>query len=488
MFVFILTRGAYFVKIFYVRARYYSSFKNKSYQLIEGTIYEEAFIMKEDISIPNGTNSWLERRFELTKKGTNPKTEILAGLTTFVTMAYILFVNPITLEAAGMDKGAVFMATALASALTTLLMGLYANYPFALAPGMGLNAYFAYVMVGSVGLSWQAALGAVFISGIIGIIVTLTGLRELLINAIPMPLKHAMGAGIGMFIAFIGLKNAGIIVASEATYLDLGNLAEPGPLLAVIGLVIMAILTARRVKGGILLGIIITTIIGIPMGITKFPSSIISLPPSLAPTLFKLNIREVMQISLFPVVFSLFFTDMFDSIGTFVGVASRTGMIDKEGKLERGNKALFVDFIGTVLGSLMGTSTITTYVESTAGVSEGGRTGLTAVVVAIMFAASIIFSPIALAVPGEAVAPALILVGVFMSSSLNKINFNDFYEAFPAFLTIIMMPFSFSISFGLAIGFVAYVAVMLLGKRGKEVHWIMYALAVIFILYFAVIR
>lgn len=444
--------------------------------------------MKEEIPISNGSDSQLERIFGLTENGTNVKTEILAGVTTFVTMAYILFVNPITLEAAKMDKGAVFMATALASALTTLLMGVYANYPFALAPGMGLNAFFAYVMVGSVGLSWQTALGAVFVSGIIGIIVTLTGLRELLIKAIPMPLKHAMGAGIGMFIAFIGLKNAGIVVANEATYLDLGNFAEPGPLLATIGLIIMAILVARGIKGGILLGIIITTIIGVPMGITKLPASLISVPPSLAPTMFKLDIMGVLKFSMFPIVFSLFFTDMFDSIGTFVGVASRTGMIDAEGNLKRGNKALFVDFIGTVLGSLMGTSTITTYVESTAGVSEGGRTGLTSVVVAILFAASVIFSPIALAVPGEAVAPALILVGVFMASSLNKIDFSDFYEAFPAFLTAIMMPLTFSISFGLAIGFVAYAALMLLAGRGKEVHWIMYGLAVIFVLYFAFIR
>ncbi|HHY70267.1 MAG TPA: NCS2 family permease [Thermoanaerobacterales bacterium] len=444
--------------------------------------------MKEEISISNGSDSYLERIFQLTANGTNVKTEILAGVTTFVTMAYILFVNPITLEAAKMDKGAVFMATALASALTTLLMGVYANYPFALAPGMGLNAYFAYVMVGSAGLSWQTALGAVFVSGIIGIIVTLTGLRELLIKAIPMPLKNAMSAGIGMFIAFIGLKNAGIVIANEATFVDLGNFTEPGPLLATIGLIIMAILVARKVKGGILLGIIITTLIGIPMGITKLPESLISLPPSIAPTFFKLDIAGVLKFSMFPVIFSLFFADMFDSIGTFVGVASRTGMIDEQGNLKRGNRALFVDFIGTVLGSLMGTSTITTYVESTAGVTEGGRTGLTSVVVAILFVASIIFSPIALAVPGEAVAPALILVGVFMATSLNKIDFSDFYEAFPAFLTVIMMPLTYSISFGLSIGFIAYAALMLLAGRGKEVHWIMYALTVIFILYFALIR
>lgn len=442
--------------------------------------------MKEESAITNKSNG-LESFFGLTENGTNVRTEILAGVTTFVTMAYILFVNPIILGDAGMDKGAVFMATALAAGLTTLLMGVYANYPFALASGMGLNAYFAYTMVGG-GLTWQQALGAVFISGIIGILVTLSGFREQLIKAIPMSLKHAMGAGIGMFITFIGLTNAGIVVASEATYVDLGKFTEPGPLLATIGLIITAILVARGVKGGILLGILITTVIGIPMGITQLPSSLISAPPSLAPTMLKLDIAGVLKFSMFPVIFSLFFTDMFDSIGTFVGVASRTGMIDEEGNLKRGNKALFVDFIGTVLGSLLGTSTVTTYVESASGVTAGGRTGLTAVVVGLLFIASVIFSPIALAVPGEAVAPALIIVGVFMATSLNKINFSDFYEAFPAFLTAIMMPLTYSISFGLAIGFVAYTALMLLAGRGKEVHWIMYFLAAIFILYFAFIR
>lgn len=442
--------------------------------------------MKEESAITNKSNG-LESFFGLTENGTNVKTEVLAGVTTFVTMAYILFVNPIILGDAGMDKGAVFMATALAAGLTTLLMGVYANYPFALASGMGLNAYFAYTMVGG-GLTWQQALGAVFISGIIGILVTLSGFREQLIKAIPMSLKHAMGAGIGMFITFIGLTNAGIVVASEATYVDLGKFTEPGPLLATIGLIITAILVARGVKGGILLGILITTVIGIPMGITQLPSSLISAPPSLAPTMLKLDIAGVLKFSMFPVIFSLFFTDMFDSIGTFVGVASRTGMIDEEGNLKRGNKALFVDFIGTVLGSLLGTSTVTTYVESASGVTAGGRTGLTAVVVGLLFIASVIFSPIALAVPGEAVAPALIIVGVFMATSLNKINFSDFYEAFPAFLTAIMMPLTYSISFGLAIGFVAYTALMLLAGRGKEVHWIMYFLTAIFILYFAFIR
>lgn len=432
--------------------------------------------MKEESTISNAPKSGLEGFFALSENGTNVKTEILAGLTTFVTMAYILFVNPLILADAGMDRGAVFMATALAAAISTLFMGLYANYPFALAPGMGLNAFFAYVMVGSMGLSWQTALGAVFLSGIIAVIVTLTGLRELLIRAIPISMKHAVGAGIGLFIAFIGLVNSGIVVANEATLVDLGDFTQPGTLLATIGLIIMAVLVAKGIKGGILISIVITSIVGIPMGITQIPSSIISTPPSLAPGLLKLDLAGALKFSMFPVIFSLFFADLFDTIGTFVGVASRTGMIDEHGNLKRGNKALFADSLGTVVGSLLGTSNTTTYVESAAGVSVGGRTGLTAVVVSLMFVASVILSPIALAVPGEAVAPALIMVGVFMASSLNEIDFSDISEAFPAFITAIAMPMTYSISYGLALGFVAYTAIKFLTGKGKEIHWLMYIL------------
>jgi len=444
--------------------------------------------MKEESVISKVPDSGLERFFALTENGTDVKTEVIAGLTTFVTMAYILFVNPSILEAAGMDKGAVFMATALASAAATLFMGLFANYPFALAPGMGLNAFFAYVMVGKMGLSWQTALGAVFLSGIIAVIVTLTGLRELLIRAIPVSLKHAVGAGIGLFIAFIGLVNSGIVVASEATLVDLGDFTQPSTLLATIGLIIMAVLVAKGVKGGILISILITSVIGIPMGVTQLPSSIISTPPSLAPGLLKLDLAGALKFSMFPVIFSLFFSDLFDTIGTFVGVASRTGMIDEHGNLKRGNKALFADSLGTVIGSLLGTSNTTTYVESAAGVSVGGRTGLTSVVVALMFVASVILSPLALAVPGAAVAPALIMVGVFMASSLNEIDFSDISEAFPAFVTAIAMPMTYSISYGLALGFIAYTALKFLTGKGKEVHWVMYFLTILFILYFAFIR
>jgi len=445
--------------------------------------------LKEEIAIRKAKEEgFLERYFQLKENGTDVRTEILAGFTTFVTMAYIILVNPIVLKDAGLDQGAVFMATALAAAISTLFMGLYANYPFALAPGMGLNAFFAYVMVGKMGIPWQTALGAVFLSGIIAVIVTLTGLRELLIRAIPLHLKHAVGAGIGLFIAFIGFKNAGIVVSNPATFVDLGNFKDPGTLLATIGLIITAVLVAKGVRGGMLLGIIITTIIGIPMGITKIPSSIISAPPSMAPGFLKLDVMGALKVSMYPVIFSLFFADLFDTIGTFVGVASRTGMIDENGNLKRGNKALFADSLGTVIGSLLGTSNTTTYVESAAGVSAGGRTGLTSVVVSLLFIASIIFSPIALAVPSQATAPALIIVGIFMASSLNEIKFSDFYEAFPAFLTAILMPLTFSISLGLAIGFIAYTLLMVLSGRAKEVHWVMYVLAITFILYFIYVR
>ncbi|MDK2856254.1 MAG: adenine/guanine/hypoxanthine permease [Bacillota bacterium] len=445
-------------------------------------------VSKEAVVQPTGQSGFLEEFFHLQENGTNVRTEVLAGLTTFVTMAYIILVNPVILKAGGLDPGAVFMATCLAAAASTLFMGLYANYPFALAPGMGLNAFFAYVMVGAMKVDPYTALGAVFISGLIAVIVTLTGLRELLIRAIPLPLKHAVGAGIGLFIAFIGLKNAGIVVPDQATIVALGDLTNPKTLVAVIGLVITGALVARQVKGGMLLGILLTTLIGVPLGVTKLPASIISPPPSMAAGFLKLNVLGALKWSLFPTIFSLFFADLFDTIGTFVGVASRTGMIDEHGNLKRGNRALFADSLGTVLGALLGTSNTTTYVESAAGVSVGGRTGLTAVVVAVLFILSIIFSPIALAVPGEATAPALVIVGIFMAASLTEIKFDDFVEAFPAFLTVVLMPLTFSISLGLSLGFIAYTLVMLLTGKGAQVHWVMYLLSILFTLYFAFIH
>lgn len=448
---------------------------------------------------------FLDRFFKLTERGTNVRTEILAGLTTFVTMAYILIVNPntLTLKDAGVpadvlaklalpEWGAVFMATVLAAAASTLVMGLFANWPFALAPGMGLNAFFAFTLVLGMGLSWQTALGAVFISGILALIVTATGLREIMIKAIPASLKNAVSAGIGFFIMLIGLKNAGIVVGNPATIISLGAFAPKladgtvnyAPILAIIGLLITAILVARKVPGGILWGIIITAVIGIPLKVTHLPTEWISAPPSLGPTFLKLDLAGALKASMIAVIFSMFFADLFDTIGTFVGVAGKANLLEKDGSLKGGNRALFADSLGTVIGALLGTSNTTTYVESAAGISAGGRTGLTSVTTAVLFLLAAFFWPIAIAIPGAATAPALIIVGVLMASSLLEIDLHDFAEAFPAIITAVMMPFSFSIATGLALGFIAYVVVNLAMGNAKKIHWMMYVLSAFFVYYF----
>lgn len=427
----------------------------------------------------------LDRIFKLSEHGTDVKTEVIAGLTTFVTMAYIIIVNPSILSATGMDGGAIFMATILAAAVSTLVMGLVANWPVALAPGMGLNAFFAFTLCGALGLSWQQALGAVLISGILALIVTMTGLRELMIKAIPIPLKHAVSAGIGFFIMLIGLINAGIVVKSDATTIALGNLGDPGTLLAIIGLLIMGVLVARKVPGGILLGILATTIIGLPMGVTQLPDTWFSAPPSLAPTFGHLSFEGLFTPSMLTVIFAMFFSDLFDTIGTFVGVATKADLMDENGNMKGGNKALMMDSLGTIIGSIFGTSNTTTYVESAAGVSAGGRTGLTAVVVALLFLLASFFSGIVFAIPGAATAPALIIVGVMMASSITQIDLDDFAIALPAIITALMMPFAYSIAEGLAAGFIAYAVVYLLTGRAKQVHWMMWVLAAFFILHFA---
>lgn len=427
----------------------------------------------------------LDRVFKLTENKTDVKKEILAGLTTFVTMSYIIAVNPDILSATGMDEGALFTATILAAAVSTLVMGLVANWPVALAPGMGLNAFFAFTLCGALGLPWQQALGAVLISGVLALIVTATGLRELMIRAIPEPLKHAVSAGIGFFIMLIGLINSGIVEASEATTIALGDLSDPKTLLAVIGIIITGVLVARKVTGGILLGILITTVIGIPMGVTTMPESWVSAPPSLAPTFLQLSFEGLFSPGMITVIFAMFFADLFDTIGTFVGVASKADMIDKDGNLKGGNRALIADSCGTIIGSLLGTSNTTTYVESAAGVSAGGRTGLTAVTVAVLFLLASFFSGTFLAIPGEATAPALIIVGVMMASSITQIDLDDYGIALPAIITALMMPFTYSIAEGLALGFVAYAAIALLTGRYKKVHWMMWVLAVFFVVHFA---
>ncbi|BAD41846.1 NCS2 family permease [Symbiobacterium thermophilum] len=440
---------------------------------------------REAIRPSQTSEGLLDRVFKLTENGTDVKREILAGLTTFVTMSYIIAVNPDILSiGTGMEKSAIFMATILAAALSTLAMGLVANWPVALAPGMGLNAFFAFTLCGSLGLPWQQALAAVFCSGVLALIVTLTGLRELMIKAIPLSLRHAVSAGIGFFIMLIGLINAGIVEASEATTIALGDFSRPGTMLALIGLIITGVLVARRVTGGILLGILITTLIGIPMGVTQLPSSLVSAPPSLAPTFLQLDFDVLGNPAMFAVIFAMFFTDLFDTIGTFVGVSSKAGLMDEKGNMKGGNRALVMDSLGTIIGSLLGTSNTTTYVESAAGVSAGGRTGLTAVTVAVLFLLSSFFSDIFLAIPGAATAPALIIVGIMMASSITQIDLDDFAIALPAIITALMMPFAYSIAEGLALGFIAYAVIYLLTGRAKEVHWMMWVLAGFFILHF----
>ncbi len=435
-------------------------------------------------TVTTESRGFLDRVFKLTENATTVRTELVAGLTTFVTMAYIIVVNPSTLQEAGMDWGAVFMATILAAVSSTLVMGLYANWPLALAPGMGLNAFFTYGMVLGMGLPWQTALGAVAISGMLMLVITLTGLREIVIRAIPVPLKHAASAGIGLFIMLIGLKNAGIVAPFEATIITLGAVTTAPVLLSIIGLIITAALVARKVPGGILIGIALTTLIGIPMGVTQAPESLVAAPPSILPTLGQLDLAGALKVSLIPVIFSLFFADMFDTLGTFLGVASKAGLVDKNGNLKGDNRALFADSMGTIVGAFFGTSNTTTYVESAAGVAAGGRTGLTAVTTALLFLVAMFFWPLAVAVPKEATAPALIIVGVLMASSLLQIELDDFAIAFPAIVTAVMMPFTFSIATGLALGFIAYVAINLLQGKVKEIHWMMYVLTAFFLYYF----
>ena len=430
-------------------------------------------------------NGFFEKQFKLKENGTDVRTEIMAGITTFMTMGYILAVNPSMLSETGMDWGGVFTATALSAVLATLIMAFYANYPFALAPGMGLNAFFTYTVVFTMGKSWQFALTAVFLEGIIFIILSLFKVREAIFDAIPMNLKKAVSVGIGLFIALIGLTGAGIVVGGGGTIVSLGNLADSAnlaPVLAIIGLVIMGILLALKVKGALLIGIIATTLIGIPMGITPMPEGFFQMPPSMSKVMFQFEWGQIFTWEMLIVVFTFLFVDVFDTVGTLIGVASKADMLDEDGKLPNVSQALFADAVGTVAGSLMGTSTVTTYVESAAGVADGGRTGLTALSTAVMFALALFFAPIFFIIPGAATAPALILVGLFMMSPIKEIDLDDFTEAIPAFLTIIMMPFAYSIAEGIVFGMVSYVVLKVATGKSKDVSIVMYVLAALFVL------
>lgn len=422
--------------------------------------------------------------FEFEKYGTSLKKEILAGITTFVTMAYIIFVNPHILSDAGMDFGAVMVATCVSACIATLIMGLYAKYPFALAPGMGLNAYFTYSVCIGMQIPWQTALGAVFLSGVIFIILTLTKVRTWIFNVIPNSIKYGTAAGIGLFIAFIGLKNAGIIVDSKATLVTLGNLKTPEVLLAFFGIFITSVLVSRNVIGGILLGILITAFLGMILGVSPFPTSIVSLPPDVSPTFLQLDIIGALKLGLVTIVLTFLYVDMLDTLGTLSALAAQGGFLDKRGRLPRVGRALMSDAVGTVVGALFGTSTVTTYIESASGIAQGGRTGLVAVVVALLFLVSLFFYPLIKAIPPYATASALVIVGALMIKALKFVNFDDYTESIPAFITFSMIPLTFSIANGLAFGFISYVLIKLFTGRAKEINWLVYILAGLFALKF----
>ena len=425
----------------------------------------------------------LQKFFGLDKSKTNVKTEIIAGLTTFLTMAYILAVNPNILSITGMDKGALFTTTVLASFIPTLLMGIYAKLPFALAPGMGLNAFFAYTVCLAMGCTWQFALTAVLLEGLIFILLTVTNLRDKIVYALPRALRESISVGIGLFIAFIGLQNAGVVVDSGATLVTLGDLSAPATLLAIIGFVITSVLLVLKVKGALLIGIIITALIGIPMGVTQF-NGIVSTPPSIEPIFCKFEWASIFSTKMFLVVFTMLFIDLFDTIGTLVGVSMKANMLDEKGYPLRMRQAFMCDAIGTTAGAMLGTSTVSTYVESAAGVSEGGRSGLTSTVTAVCFLLCLFFAPFFLSLPSSATAPVLILVGLMMMSGVSKVDFNNYLEAIPAFVCIIMMPLTYSISDGIIFGVLSYVAIHIFSGKLRQVAIGTYILAALFLLKF----
>ena len=422
----------------------------------------------------------LEKLFQLKAHGTNVRTEILAGVTTFLTMAYIIFVNPMMMADAGIDPGAAFVATCLAAALGSLIMGAWANYPIALAPGMGLNAFFSYTVVGSMGYSWQVALGAVFISGFLFFMLSIFRIREWIINSIPMPLRSAIAAGIGLFLALIALKSAGIVVDNPATLVGAGDMTQPGPLLAALGFMLIVALAYRRVTGAVMIGILVITGISLLLGLSQ-TTGFVSTPPSLAPTFLELDIRGALDVGLVAVIFAFLFVDLFDTSGTLIGVAQKADLVDKDGKLPRLGRALMADSTATMFGSLLGTSTTTSYVESAAGTAVGGRTGLTACVVAALFLLSLFLSPLAGAVPAFATAPALFFVAVLMTSGLVQVNWEDLTEAAPVVVTALMMPLTFSIANGIALGFITWTAIKLLSGRWRDLNPSLYVLSALFI-------
>ena len=427
---------------------------------------------------------WLERIFKLRQHGSSVKIELIAGLTTFVTMAYIIFVNPNVMAAAGLDHGAAFVATCLGAALGCLLMGFYANWPVGLAPGMGLNAFFTYTVVGEMGYTWQVALGAVFLSGILFMIMSLSRIREWLLNSIPMSLRFAMGAGVGLFLGLIGLKTAGIVVDSPATLVTMGSFGEPSALLAAICFLLIAVLSHRNVFGAILLSMLVVTGIGWSMGLVEY-SGVVSLPPSLAPTWLAMDIAGALNVGMISVVLAFLFVNMFDTAGTLMGVAHRANLVDENGKIENLSKSLKADSTSSVLGSFVGCPPVTSYVESASGVAAGGRTGLTAVTVGVLFLLATFFAPLAGMIPAYATAGALIYVAMLMMSGMAHIDWKDITDTIPAIITVVMMPLTFSIANGIALGFVTYATLKLLTGQRKKVSVSLYVLCVIFIAKFA---
>ncbi|MBN2395009.1 MAG: NCS2 family permease [Candidatus Atribacteria bacterium] len=431
---------------------------------------------------------FLEKKFQLSKNGTDVKTEVIAGFTTFMTMAYIIFVNPSILSDAGMPWNGVFIATIMGIILGTVCMALLTNYPFALASGMGLNAFFAYSVVIGMGVSWQIALGIVFLEGILFIILSVTPVREMVINCIPMGLKASISAGIGLFIAFIGLQNAGLVVKDDATLVAIGNVWSGTGIVAIAGLIIMGVLHTLKVKGAILWGILGATIIGYLPGLNVTPpfQGLLAMPQfsDWSEVLFKMDVAGALDLSLILVIFSFLFVDIFDTAGTLVGVSTQAGYLDKDGNLPKASKALLADAIGTAGGAVFGTSTVTTYIESASGVSEGGRTGLTGIVVSILFLLSLFLRPLVGIVPGAATAPALIVVGTMMISNILSIKWDDFSEALPAFICLIAIPMTYSIANGIALGFITYPLIKVLSGKGKEVHSLVYILGILFVVKF----
>ncbi|MEK1942693.1 MAG: NCS2 family permease [Pseudomonas sp.] len=423
----------------------------------------------------------LERLFQLNAHNTTVRTEILAGITTFLTMAYILFVNPSILGETGMDKGAIFVATCLAAAIGSAIMGFIANYPIALAPGMGLNAFFTYTVVLHMGHTWQVALGAVFISACMFFVLSIFRIREWIINSIPLELRSAIAAGIGLFLALIALKEAGIVVANPATLVGMGDLSKAEPLLAILGFFIIVALEARKITGAVLIGILFTTAAGIALGVSQF-GGVFSMPPSLAPTFMQLDIKGALNIGLVTVVFAFLFVDIFDNSGTLIAVAKKAGLMRADGHMPKMGRALIADSSAAMVGSVLGTSTTTSYIESAAGVSAGGRTGLTAVVVAVLFLLALFLAPLAGSVPAFATAPALLFVAVLMTAGLAEIDWSDITVAAPVVITALAMPLTFSIANGIAFGFIAWTAIKLLAGRARELSPALVILSILFVI------